>query len=254
MEDNKDKVGGRTGFMGRFRELHPEGDWEDDEALFDRISADYDERDRALGTLSERERALMDVFATNPYAAGFLADMARGTDPWCGLIERIGLDGVSDLISDPSKREEFAESNAKFVKQVARERELKAEFESNMDESLRVMESMQNERGLSDEEIDSAADLLKGIANEVLIGKFSRENLELALKALNYDKALVTAAHEGEVRGRNTKVEAELRKPRTGDGVPHLGGANASARVSDDAPEDDIFAQAAMAQRGLRRF
>ena len=48
----------------------------------------------------------------------------------------------------------------------------------------------------------------------------------MALKALNHDANVEAARGEGEVAGRNAKIEERLRQSKAGDGLPAMGGAN----------------------------
>lgn len=219
----------RERFSERMRGRHPELDLSDEEALFGQIGADYDEYERDADGYRSREKGLVEAFDANPYAAHFISDLAHGKDPWCGLIERIGIDGMTDLINDPMRREAFAAANAKFVEDVAKDKELEAEYAKNAEASLALFREY-SEQGVSDEEIDSAADLLKRIANEVLVGKFSRENMEMAFQMLHRERDLAAADREGEVRGRNARIQEMLRRPEGSDGVPALAGSNIPER------------------------
>lgn len=81
---------------------------------------------------------------------------------------------------------------------------------------------------LSDEDIDAAADWIKEVTNDAVIGIIKPETIDMALKAINHDNDIALAREEGEIKGRNTKAEASLRKrkPQQGDGTPTLAGAN----------------------------
>ena len=46
------------------------------------------------------------------------------------------------------------------------------------------------------------------------------------MKAINHDSDVEIAGHEGEVRGKNTKIEENLRKQKKGDGIPNIDGSN----------------------------
>ena len=48
----------------------------------------------------------------------------------------------------------------------------------------------------------------------------------MARKALNHDIDVETADREGEVRGKNAKIEEKLRKNRKNDGTANLSGKN----------------------------
>ena len=95
-----------------------------------------------------------------------------------------------------------------------------------MDTTLETLRQFQSERGMSDEQIDKAVELLLGIVRDGVMGKFSTETLDMACKALNYDADVAAAGEEGEIAGRNAKVVEKLRKSKKGDGTAPIGGKN----------------------------
>ncbi|MDO5751335.1 MAG: hypothetical protein Q4P78_09125, partial [Rothia sp. (in: high G+C Gram-positive bacteria)] len=164
---------------------------------------------------------------------------------WLAVIERLGIDGITDLLNDPDKREAYAEANKKYVESVAKSKELEQEYEKNLAESLALIDKLQKERGLSDETIDAAVELVMRIANEALVGKFTSETIDMALKAVNHDADMANAEMEGETRGKNARIEEKLRKPVQGDGTPHLSGShNAPTRKNTRASIFDIADEA----------
>lgn len=226
MAEEKQVKSRRDQFGERLKKKYPDREYADDEALFGQINDDYDEYDNQLSGYKERESKLTDMFTNDPRSAQFITDMAHGKDPWASLINRIGIDGVKEMLDDPSKMDEFAASNKEYVERMAKEKGLEDEWEKNMKATLAMLEQKQQEKGLSDEQIDAAADLIKEITNDCVIGIIKPETLEMVLKALNHDADVTAASAEGEIRGKNTKAEAQLRKPKRGDGTPTLGGAN----------------------------
>lgn len=230
----------------RLKAKYPDREYADDEAFFGQINDDYDDYDGKLKGYEERESSLIDIFNNDPRSAQFLTDMAKGQDPWTNLIKRIGADGMTEILNDPAKQDEFEAANKEYLERVAKSKELDEQWDRNMEESRKVVDAIQGELNLSDDEMDAALDLLGKITNEVLMGKFTRESIQMALKALNHDKDIAEASQEGEVRGRNTKVEAVLRKPKHGDSVPMLGGSNNTP--SRAKKEKSIFELAAEAK------
>lgn len=210
----------------RLKKKYPDREWADDEALFGQISDDYDEYDRTVDGYREREGKMTELFAKDPRSAQFITDMARGEDPWLNVIKRLGVDGVTDLINDPSKQEAYAAANLEYVDRLAKEKAIEAEYAKNFDESLDLLEKLQQERGLTDEQIDAAYELIIRIANDAVLGKFTEETVDMALKAVNHDTDVDAAAQEGMIAGKNAKVKEELRKPKQGDGTPSLQGSN----------------------------
>lgn len=210
----------------RLKNRYPDREYADDEALFGQINDDYDEYDNRLSGYEEREGKLVDMFNRNPRSAQFITDMAQGRDPWTSLISRIGIDGVKEMLDDPAKMEEYSASNKEYIDRMAKQKGLEEEWEKNMKSTLAMLEQKQRELGLSDEQIDAAADWIKEVTNDAVIGIIKPETIDMALKAINHDADISAAREEGEIRGKNAKAEAKLRKPQRGDGTPTLAGAN----------------------------
>lgn len=226
MAEGKQVRSGRDQLGERLKKKYPDREYADDEALFGQINDDYDEYDNKLSGYEARERRLTDVFSRDPHSAQFLTDMAQGKDPWASLINRIGIDGVKEMLEDPSKVDEFAASNKEYVERMAKQKGLVEEWNRNMKATLSMLEEKQSELGLTDEQVDAAADWIKEVTNDAVIGIIKPETIDMALKAINHDADMAAAGEEGEIRGRNAKAEAQLRKPKRGDGTPTLAGAN----------------------------
>lgn len=219
----------------RLKQRYPDMDFADDESMYSRIHDDYDEYDEqikgheaALEGYKANEDTLTKLFTNDKRSARFLVDMADGKNPFVRLVEEMGIDGVTDMFENPDYADELAEANQKYVERMVEGDRLKSEFETNLRESLGVLEQIQSERGLSDEVADQVVEELYRMATEALAGKFTRESIEAALKALNYDNDVAQAGAAGELKGRNHKIRETLRKPTAGGGdtVPMLGGSN----------------------------
>lgn len=232
----------------RLKKKHPDREYADDEALFGQIDDDYTDYDNQLNQYKERESRLTELFSKDPRSAQFITDMAKGNDPWLSVIERLGIDGVTDLMNDPAKQAEYAEANKKFVERLAKEKTLEEEYEKNFAESMTLLEQMQQERGLGDDTIDAAMDLIMRIANEAIVGKFTSETIGMALNAVNHDADVTNARTEGTVAGRNAKIDEKLRKPKSGDGTPDLSGSNNAPTRKNINGGESIFDMARSAQ------
>lgn len=227
--DNKQVKTKREMAMERLQGRYPEKDFSDEEVMFGQISDDYDDYDRQIGEYKDREDKLNKMFDSDPRTAYFLSTWREGNDPVVSLIRQFGTD-IKDAIDDPARQDEIAAANKDFVERMAKEKELEAEYQSNLEESLKVLEQVQQEKGASDEDIDNAMEFLVGIMKDGIVGKFSRESIEMAMKALGHDADVAAAAHEGEVLGRNAQIEEKLRKKNEGDGTAMLDGKNGSVR------------------------
>lgn len=227
MAENNTVKSKRDTHVERMRKKYPDKKFEDDEEIFGAVSDDYDQYEQELGEMRGREKTLSDMFAADPRSAQFLADMHNGKDPVMGLMSMFG-DELKDALDDPSRQEDLGEARKEYLDRVSKGKEYDAQYEKNMDTTLETLRSFQSERGLSDEQVDGVIDFILKIINDGVMGKFTPETLDLALKALNYDTDVSNATEEGQVAGRNAKITEQLRKADKGDGNAPLGGKNGS--------------------------
>lgn len=229
MAKNTEVKSNRDRYTERLKAKYPDKEFADDEALFGQINDDYDSYDNELSGYKEREKALSDLFASNPRSAAFLTDWRKGEDPVVGMVRKFG-DDFKAALEDPEKQEALAAANKEFAERIAQEEEFEGQYQQNMTETVSTIEQMQAEEGISDEDIDLAMEFLIGIMKDGILGKFSRESIRMALKAIKHDADVEQADREGEVRGRNTKIEEKLRKGGKSDGTANLGGKHGGSK------------------------
>ncbi len=222
--------------LERLRSKYPEEQFDDDDQVFGRINDDFAQFDNELAGYKEREGKFSDMFTSDPRSARLMMGWKNGDDPAVALIRLYG-DDIKDAIDDPEKQEAIAEANKEYMERVAKEKQYEEEYTANLAESLTLLEKAQQERGLSDEQIDDAMAWFIGVAKDAMMGKFSPETIEMIIKAQNYDNDVAQAGEEGEVRGKNTKVKETLRKPTRGDGTAQLDGKNGGGRRRQSMPD-----------------
>lgn len=211
--------------LERLRGKYPEEQFDDDEQVFGRINDDYEQYDSELAGYREREGKFSDMFTSDPRSARLMMGWRDGDDPAIALVRLYGQD-IKDAIDDPDKQDAIAEANKEYMQRVAQEREYEEQYSANLVESLSLLEKAQQEKGLSDEQVDDAMGWFIGVAKDAMLGKFSPETIEMIIKAQNYDNDVAEAGVTGEVRGKNAKVTETLRKPTRGDGTAQLDGKN----------------------------
>ena len=142
-----------------------------------------------------------------------------------------------EALEDPEKQEALAAANKDYAERIAKESEFEEQYQQNIQETLTTLERMQQEEGLSDDDIDKAMEFLISIMRDGLLGKFSPDSIHMALKALNHDGDVEQADREGEIRGRNTKIEEKLRKGGKSDGTANLAGKNGGKGMARQMPD-----------------
>lgn len=228
MADTNEVISKRDKHLERMRKKYPDRSFEDDEDVFGAISDDYDDYEQRLGDMETDRKKLSDMFAADPRSADIIARMADGEDPVVGLVRNYGEE-IRDILDDPEMADKIAEANKEYIERLAKSKELDREYDENLSQSIETLRQFQEERGMTDEDADKVMEFLIGIIQEGVMGKFSAETLDMALKALNHDDDVAFASEEGEVAGRNAKIVEQLRKKDRGDGTRPLNGKNGSA-------------------------
>lgn len=223
--ENKVDISSRDKALARLKEKYPDKAFDSDDDVFGQISDDYDNYDKRLGDYENQEKTLSDMFSSDPKSAALLASWSKGSDPAVELVKLFGTD-IKDAIDDPEKMAAIEEANKEYVDRISKAKELDEKYKSNLEESLKLLSKYQEENGLTDDQVDEAMELLVRIAQEAIIGTFSPESIDMAMKAINHDADVESANMEGEVRGKNAKIEEKLRKKSAGDGTATLDGKN----------------------------
>ena len=238
---NRDKV------MKRLKEKYPDDNMDDAETRYGKIESDYADYADKISKYQDNENKLKGMIDADPRAASLLMDMKDGVDPVYGMVKRFGPE-LADILNDPDKQEQIAEAQAEYMKRVALNKELEDIYEKNLNQSAITAGEFQQEKGYDDNQMDELVKAIIQCGNDMVVGKFTKQTLEAFAKALNYDNDVKTAREEGEVAGRNAKIDAnklDLRRP-AGDGLPQLGGGAPKQGGNSNKPSSifDLAAQA----------
>lgn len=231
--------------LERLKTRHPENEYADDEAIFGAINDDYDADQKSLGEYKEKEKSLSNMMENNPNAASFLQGMMKGENPWSGFVRNFGEEGI-DYFTDPDNAEEIGKAQEEYLKRVSEGKKLSEEYSKNMEASQAVFEQMDKEFG--DEVTDKLIGKMMSVANDVIRGKFTREALDMFRLAETHDQDVEDAAHEAEVRGKNSKHLEKLKLRKKDDGTASLDSATAEANNTDNQP--DLGALGRMTRKG----
>lgn len=242
MEEMEKKESKRDLLKKRLSEKYPDKNFDEDEDFMGAISDDYDNYDKELERYKNDERTFSDMFSADPRSAQFLADWKNGTDPMIAFVRRFGTE-LKDAIDDPERQEELAKANADYLERISKSKQLEDEYAANIDVTNQTIEEWQAEKGIDDEKVNGVIDFLLCVIHDGIVGKFSRETLEMAFKAINHDSDVASAEHVAEVRGRNAKINENKMRRQQGDGMPTLGGANTKAS-GGNKKENSIFGMA----------
>lgn len=217
----------RSELVALMKEDYPDSDFADDADFYDTI---YNERSR-YKTTEEQAAKLREAFVKDPRIAGLLNFAKEGGNPITFLIENYG-DDFREALEDPDKAEEFAEAHRKYQATVAKNKEMEEVSAANLQTSANNLDALQSEYKLTDEEVLDIFQTASQYALDATTNLYSKEFLSAILRAKNYDKDVEAASMEGEVRGRNERIEEKLRKAKPA-GVPPTLTGNSGGKATE---------------------
>lgn len=109
------------------------------------------------------------------------------------------------------------------------EQDLESEYRHNAACAMEAVEQMRADEALDADEVEAAIAELKRIAADISAGIYSPDHVKWALGAMHRDRDIEAARKEGEIAGRNARIEERLSRG-DGDGLPMLAGSNSGAR------------------------
>lgn len=209
----------------RVSKKYPDRNFDNEDDLYDQINTDYDESEKQLESYRSNESKLSDMMTADPRSGSFLMEWMDGANPVLALVNKYGTEFV-EYMNDPEHQEEVAKAQKEYLERVSKEKELEDTYKKNLDASIDTLEQTQAENGWTDEQVDAAMQKLFSIVNDAILGKFTTETIQLVMNGENFDQAVAIADEEGELRGRNAKIEEKMRKGKASDGTVHLDGKN----------------------------
>lgn len=236
----------KAAHIERMRKKYPDNNFDDEEELFGAINDDYDEYDSKLDEYENERNTISDMFDKDPRTAQFFLDAHSGKSPLSSYIRLFGPE-LRDILNDPDEdtASQIEEAEREYVERVTQEREAQETYRTNMEESLKTLETFKSKCGLDDEAMDNIIIAAIGIVRDGVVGKFSEETLDMICKAINHDKNVAEAEEDGRIAGRNEKITEKLRSAKKGDGINPMAGRGTA--VSGTGGQS-IFDLAAMAK------
>lgn len=239
-QENQKVISSRDRIRDRYSKKFPErnfGEENEQNALDDLAIEELEDLDARLGEYRAHSQKLTDMFSGNPKAAQMFMHMVGGGNPIQYFIENFGDEFIDAMNSEEGKKM-FLESQDKWLKKVADSKRMDEEAEKNFAESIKALEQFQQEKGLSDDEAVAVFEKVYKIATDMVLGIYTAETFQMAYDAMNYSNDVARAREEGEINGRNAKVEEKLRKGRAPQSMPPSLAGGASEPVQRVAAAD----------------
>lgn len=224
-EENTNAVSSREKLLQRAREYYPDRTFADIGAtevpegaadLDDAINEKLEELVSQKATYDENNNRLTGLLVSDPSAAEFIQKWIDGGDPRTAIVETFG----DDLGMNEESQGRFKEQLEGWRARKAENDKLNEEADANWQASLSALEEWGNAKGL---DIDKKRDVMLRLLSITFNGmenKYGAEDFDLAYNAINHDTDVAAARAEGEVAGRNAKINAARRDRSVAGAMP----------------------------------
>lgn len=239
METNKEVIEtekvttSRDRIRDRYTNKYPERDFlaeGAESAIDDEVIAELEAFDAELDGYRKNDKQIKELFNSDPRSATFMVNwMAGGGNPIQYLLDIFGPELQKALESEEG-RAKIVESTDKWLAKRATEKQGEEQRMANYEASVKDLVAFAEEKGLSEDQAMEIFEKVNQIGFDVIDGKYTRESFEMAYDAMNYRNDVETARKEGEVAGRNTKIQERLAKvEKPVDMPPAVGGQGTGA-------------------------
>lgn len=203
--------------------------------LDDAIDEMLEEYSTRQADYDNKNKRLVELLNTDPDSAEFIQKWIETGDPRTALVETFG----DDLGMSEEGREQFKGQLDSWRERKSENDALEKEAVENWNKSLSDLEEWGNSKGLGLEQKRDVMLRLLSIAFNGMVNKYTPEDFDLALKAINHDTDVANARQEGEVNGRNQKIAAARRERVAAGTMPPAPAGGQGAVTRERRPQGE---------------
>lgn len=197
-----------------------------------------------LNAYRSSEAQLEEMIKANPDLAEVINDMVSSKMPFrVALARHYSQEDLMPKEGDDDFEAYGKEYSARLERAKRKEEQLK-EIVANEATSLENIERFAKDNGLSDEEKNNLVDYINTFFNDMLFKKISPDMLSMFRNAITHDKDVESAREEGEIKGRNANIEAQIESEnssQSGDGIPASGKGAEVRERREKQPGEELF-------------
>lgn len=241
--ENQEVVTNKDKWNDNFSQRHADIDPSDEEAYFGAINDDYAAYDEKIKGYEEDNKRIADMLAESPALANMLVAAHNGGNPW-KVLAQIGGESLIELMKNPEDEElaqNVLDGMNEYAEKVKANQELEKEASENIGPTIDNMLSVVDKNGMNDEQANQMYELWESIRQDSLVNKCPVETWELLAKAVMHDENISAAETEGEMRGKNAKMQVEKNHIIKGASPSMLRGQGGGPREENAGKQNQGF-------------
>lgn len=203
----------RDKYASMWAEDNPDVDFEDKEARYERMGRDREE----LRNLRNSGKKLSGILDKHRWLGAMLMDDEENPLVW---LAQNGID-IKAALDDPEVLNKVTEGFDNWVKRQAEGAAAEEAKDAAIDKSLQDLVGVQQEFGLSDEQVDRMWEhFWNDVFAKAFKGEVDKDTWVAIMHAMNYDQDMKNAREEAAMQARNEKFANKLKNFDTGKVPP----------------------------------
>ena len=222
--DNQNVKSKRDSFRERLAQRYPDLDMDDDEAVYNQISTDYDQYDQSKKRMDDFNNMLQE----NPHAPGLVAGLVTKKNAEGGdfnlidyLIDELGQDYIDAINGDEEARKRLKANEKEKLAASEKLAKGKETLSANMEQEDKELDAAMKEAKIKPEAINDLIEWLykrsddgEDHDDDGLVWRAIRYDLKKAdflrlFQIKDFDKAVADAEERGYKRGKNEKIDQQ---------------------------------------------
>lgn len=195
-----------------------------------------------LSEAAAGDSVVNDILAEYPELYAVIQDLEAGKPFEVALAANVDVDSLKPLEGEEVYQAYEEARNARKERKKKID-EFNAQYESNREESLKILEDYFAEKMMDEEAGEAFASYIDNLISGYLDGKLTRELLDIFYRGMHYDKDMESAREAGAIDAKNARIDAEReRASAETDGMP-TGGSAVGVSMPEEPEDNDIFAE-----------
>lgn len=225
-------------FKSRMKEVYPDVEPQNDDEFDDLYNRYADEKEAEIGGMKDQMTIIEDALNSDEDLRSVVTEMLVNKRTFRAAVARVlsqedltpvpGDDDFDSVREAYNQRMEEGKKRASDMQQI----------QQNEEQTYADFDKFCQDHNLSEEQMNQLDAHISETFSNLLYKKVTPEMLDMFYKAMNYDSAVAKAEQDGEIKGRNTAIEAKRissAKESAGDGIPDIvgGGSKSYDDVKD---------------------
>lgn len=212
----------------RYREAlakqYPDREFDTDEDAENALYEDYEQKSTALQEAQVSNQQVYAMIEANPALADVLVAMNEGIPFEVALAQCVDLEALVPSDGEPNY-DEYQKAVGDRKKRASEIDARRQTIQANQERSKVDADAFFAEKGMDEEQQTAFVSFVDDFVGSLFRGEVSKTTLGKMYQAFKYEEAIADAAEQGEINGRNAKIETKRTTDAKTDGIPTPGGA-----------------------------